>query len=320
MNFINSFFTKSSLAPIFLFTIIALILILIITFYVEGAKKKTGLNIIYLMVAGLFIGIVGLRAHALNNPFYVYMVVLIWNLIFGVLHIFLSGKILEWPKTEPFGWKLLFAAAIVITGFAGLLTFMKMVHYDFNNVGYNLSAVLTFFIPLLFVYAFECYTQIPAKLYFTQKSWIYNKNTELQFRADEISHFFIIKFKLTVQVGGETIISLPMRAPGNIKLGDYFNSTLECYKVTRGTYSIEVRDHSNNYLGWYFSFAEGKNAGKLLDPNKTLLECGLTSPVYFGTAGTEEIESITNQADGEGKSYLINCLREAEYKSQLLNS
>ena len=310
-------FSLSSLPAILFFTIIALLLVVVISFYVDSAKKRMGPNMLYLIVGGIFIGIVGIRATALDNVFYMYMVILCWNLIAGTIHVFLSRQLLIWPKNEPYGWKLLYGFAIVLIGFSALLTFMKMFGYDIL-LWYNISAMLTFFIPLTIQFSYESYLAIPAKIFLPQKAWMYNRNTELKFRADDISHFFIIRYRLTTQSGGQWIDSLPMRAPGQIKLGDYFNSTLECYKVTQGRYSIEVRDQSNNYVGWYLFLSEG--SGKLLDPNKTLLECGLSNPVYFGNSTPEEIDLITNQADREGKTYVITCLRAPEYTSQLLQS
>lgn len=315
----RSILTSHSIPMILLFAIFSIICVLIITYWVQSAKKKIGVNMIYLVISGIFLGIVGIRATALNNPFYFYLIVLCWNLLAGGLHAYLSVKILAWPRDELFGWRFLFATAIVLFGFSVLLTFMRMVDYNFL-VLYNFSAVLTFFIPITMVYAFEAYQLIPQKIYLPQKPWIYNKSNELQFRSEDISHFFIIKYGLTAQVGGEMIQSMPMRAPGQIKLGEYFNSTLENYKVNQGRYSIEVRDRSNNYYGWYFFLSHGKSGQKLLDPNKTLIECGLTTPVYFGTPIPEEIENITNQSDREGRSYLILCKREIEYKSQLLHT
>jgi hypothetical protein len=315
----KSLLSTSAIPAIFLFTIIALVLVLLLTFYVEKAKKKTGLNFIYMLVGGLFIGIVGIRASAINNPFYFYLVVLCWNLISGTIHFFLGDKILGWTKTEAIGWRLVYSLAIVFTGFAGLLAFMQLVDYNFL-VMYNLSAVLTFFIPLTLVYAIECYMLIPQKVYLQQKPWIYNRSSDLVFKSDEISHFFLIKYRLAVQTGGESIESLSMRAPGNIKLGDYFNSTLEVNKVTQGRHSIEARDRSNNSLGWFFFLSDGSATGKMLDPNKTFIELGFTNPVYFGNSNPEAIETITRQAEAEGKNYLINCTRELEYKSQLMKA
>lgn len=315
----KSFLTTNAIPAIFFFTIIALVLVLILTFYVEKAKKKTGLNFIYMLVSGIFIGIVGIRASAINNPFYFYLVVLCWNLLSGTIHFFLSDKILGWTKTEAIGWRLLYSLAIVFTGFAGLLTFMQLVDYNFLLM-YNLSAVLSFFIPLTLVYAIECYLLIPGKVYLQEKPWIYNRSSDLVFKSDEISHFFLIKYRLAVQTGGELIESQSMRAPGNFKLGDYFNATLEVYKVTQGRYSIEVRDRSNNSLGWFFFLSDGSANGRMLDPNKTFLELGFANPVYFGNSNPEAIETITKQAEAEGRNYLIICMRELEYKSQLMKS
>lgn len=315
----KSLLTTSPIPFIFLFTIVALVLVLLLTFYVEKAKKKTGLNFIYMLVSGIFIGIVGIRASAINNPFYFYMVVLCWNLISGTIHFFLSDKILGWTKNAAIGWRLVFSLAIVSAGFAGLLTFMQLVDYEFL-VLYNFSAVLTFFIPLTLVYAIECYLLIPQKVFLQQKPWIYNRSNDLVFKSDEISHFFLIKYRLAVQTGGESIESLSMRAPGNIKLGDYFNSTLEVYKVTQGRHSIETRDRSNNSLGWFFFLSDGSATGRMLDPNKTFIELGFTNPVYFGNSNPEVIETITKQAEVEGKNFTVICTRELEYKSQLMKT
>jgi hypothetical protein len=315
----KNLFTNHSYPAILIFIAIALVIVLIITYYVEKAKRKTGLNLIYLFIGGLFIGIVGIRSEALGNPFYFYLVVLTWNLISGFIHIYLSGKILIWPKTESFGWRLLFALAVVLSGIAGLLIFMKLAGYDMYWQYYNFSAVLTFFIPLLVIYAYECYTIIPRKLYLP-KPWIYKRNNEIRFRSDQINHFLIIKYRLQLQMNSNAFVdSLPMRAPENIKLGDYFDSTLEIRKVSQGK-PIDLKDDSNNYFGWYFFLSDQRTADRLLDPNKTFHECGLTNTVYFGNPSAEEIENITYKADREAKSYLIICKRELEYKAELLNT
>jgi hypothetical protein len=304
---------------ILIFTVLSLVMVLIVTYFVAEAKKRMGIVLLYLLISGIFIGIVGIRASSLDNPFYLYVIVMIWNLIFGVIHYYLSRKLLIWPQKALFGWNLLFAGAIVFMGFAWLLTFLKWDEYDLM-IYYNFSATLTFFIPMLLWYSFECYTNIPEKKFLPKNIWVYSKNSELQFRGDDISHFFVVKYRLAAYSGGEVIDSLPMRAPGHIRLGEYFNSTLECYKMTQGRYSIEVKDPNNNYLGWYFFLSDGKGVEVLLDPGKTLLECGFTNPVYFGNSNPEEIENTTNKADREGKAYLIICKRVLEYQNQLLQS
>jgi hypothetical protein len=317
MSYLNKILSFHAPAFIILFAIIALVLVLVISFYLESAKKQMGRNLLYLTVAGIFIGIVGLKARSLGNPFYVYMVVMIWNLIAGVIHIILAGKILKWPATEAIGWRLLFATAIVIIGFATLLSLMKMMGYN-SFLFYNLSAVTTFFIPLLLVYVYETYLVIPPKIYLAHKPWMYNRSETLELNIEEVSNFLVLKYRLTSQIGHEFIDSLPMRAPASMKLGSYFNATLEDYKVTQERYTIEVKDRGNNYLGWYFFLSDGKTIGQILDPNKTFSELGLTKTIYFGRSTKEEIESLTREADREGKSYLIVCKREQEYKSQLL--
>jgi hypothetical protein len=311
--------TSSSIPLIFVFTILALVLVLILTFKVEQAKKKTGVSFVYLLFAGIFIGLVGLRAVALNNPFYLYMVILFWSLLAGIIHVLISDRVLVWTKSTAFGWRIMYAIALIFSGIAAMMGFMQLMGYDFMIL-YNLSATLTFLIPLTLIFSIDCYLQIPQKVFIQQKPWIYYRSSDLQFKSDEISHFFIIKYHLTSQTGGEVIESLPMRAPGNIKLGDYFNSTLEVNKVSQGRYSVEVRDRTNNSYGWFFFLSDRSNQEKMLDPNKTFLELGFTNPVYFGDSNPEVIETITRQAEREGKFFLITCKREPEYKSQLTKS
>jgi len=314
-RFFISFLTKP-VPPILIFTTLALISALLITFYVESAKKKMGINLLYLFAGGLFLGIVGFRAnHFLGNIFYVYMTIMIWFLLGGILHVILSKKILEWPAVEPFGWRLLFTLAVIFFGCASLLTFMA---FDKDNYKswYNLSACLTFFIPMLLVYAYECYLLIPPKIYLPQKPWMYFKSAPITIDPNEL--IIILKYRLTVETGKESIDSQPMRAPANIKLGDFFNATLEIYRVNQGRYDLEIKDRSNNYLGWFFFLSDGRTIGRILDPNKTLIELGFTNTHVFGPSTIEEIEDITNQKDNEGLSYLIVCKRENEYKSQLM--
>jgi hypothetical protein len=313
----GKFLSTQSPLSIIILTILALIFVLLLTFKVEKAKKKAGLNFLYMFVGGLFLGFVGIRAKAIDNVFFFYMVVLFWNLIAGTIHLFLADRVLEWTKTEPVGWKVLYSLAIVLTGFALLLTFMYADDYNSAWRLYNLSAGLTFFIPMAIAYSIESYMQIPQKVFLLQKPWIYNRSRDLQFKSDEISHFFILKYRLTAQSGAEIIESLPMRAPGNIKLGDYFNSTLEVNKVTQGRYTIETRDISNNSQGWFFFLSDGNSNEKMIDPNKTFLELGLTNSVYFSDSNPDAIETITRQAERENKCYIISCKREIEYKSQL---
>ena len=317
----KTFSNPFNLTITLIFAIIGLLLILLITFFVANAKKKTSLNAIYVLVGGILIGIVGLRASAINNLFYFYMIIMIWNLITGGLHVYLSGKFLEWPKTEPVGWSFLFALAIVLIGYSMMLTFMKIFPWQLPPVFiiYYLSAVLTFFIPLSMVFAIECYQAIPERIYL-QQAWIYRKGPELEWEPNQVSHFVVVRYQLTSKTGGKTIESFPMIAPQDFRLGDYFNSTLEYSSVTQNQYDIEVRDHSNVPLGWYFFLADGSSTGRFLDPNKTFLELGLKNLLFLGQSNEEDIENLKSRHDREGKSYTIICIREHEYKSQLLKA
>ncbi|HNY01369.1 MAG TPA: TssN family type VI secretion system protein [Bacteroidales bacterium] len=310
-----------NLAPILIFSILGLGLILVISFFVPAAKKKTGLNTIYILIGSILLGLPGLRAGAINHLWYFYLVIMIWNFIMGSLHLFLSGKILGWPKTEPVGWRFLFALAIVLIGYTALMTFMGIGGYKLPSffVWYYLSAVLTFFIPLSFLYAIECFQAIPERIYL-QQPWIYKQGSELEWDPNQVSHFVLVRYKLAPQTGSPMIESLPMIAPQDLRLGDYFNSTLEYDKVTQGQYDIEVRDRSNNSLGWYFFLADGSATGRFLDPNRTFLELGMKNLVFFGQANPDEMQSLKAKFDREGKTYTIICKREHEYKSQLLKA
>ncbi len=312
---------KSLLTPnlgiVFLFTVIAMVLVLLITVFLPSAKRKTGPNFIYLIVAGVLIGSIGILAKHIDNAFYFYLLLLSWYSVLGSLHVILFDKFLVWPSEEKIGWRLLFTLGVVLSSQASLLSFMQLGKYDLMNF-YNISASTAFFAPLLLVYAFECYILIPAKVYLEQKPWIYNRTQELVFRNDEVSGFYLIKYRLTPYTGGERFDSLVMRAPNNIKLGDYFNSTLEVQKVRQDRYNIETRDQSNRNCGWFFFLADGSVNGRMLDPNKNLQELGFTKSVFYGHASSEQIDKITNQAVREGKCYTIICKREHEYKSQLV--
>jgi len=303
---------------IFVFTILAMALVFLITVFVQKAKKKTGLCFTYILIGGIAIGIVGFSAKFIDNAFYYYLVLVFWFLIIGTLHVFLFDKLLEWPRSEAVGWRLLYTFACILAGTAVMLSFMQLTGYKLMPF-YNLTAAFSFFIPFMLVYSFECYLAVPQKVFIQQKPWVYNKNTELQFRNDDVSNFFLVKYRLAAQTGGERIESLSMRCPGSIKLGDYFNSTLEVSKVKQNRYNIETRDRSNKNFGWFFFHADGSANGRMLDPNKTLLELGFTNPVYYGNSSSpEQIDEITRVAEHEGKSYIILCKREHEYKSQIM--
>ena len=310
----KSFF--NNLGVIFLFTILAMALVFLITIYVDKAKKKMGVCFAYILTAAILVGVAGFSAKFIDNAFYYYLVLLFWFMILGTVHVFLFENYLNWFKDEPVGWRLLFSVAVIFAGLAGLLSMMQISAYKLMPY-YNLTAAFAFFIPFMLVYSFECYLMIPKKVFIQQKPWVYNKNIELQFRNDDVSRFFLVKYRLAAQTGGERIESLSMRCPGSIKLGDYFNSTLEISKVKQNRYSIETRDRSNKNFGWFFFLADGSANGRMLDPNKTLHELGFTNPVFYGNSSPEQIEEITKQAEREGKSYIIICKREHEYKSQI---
>lgn len=306
-----------NLGVVFIFTISAMALVLLVTYFVPKAKKKTGLSFVYMLTGGILIGVAGIFAKMIGNPFYFYLVVLFWLLITGTVHMYLFDRLFEWSRLEPVGWRLLFTLAVVLAGMAGLVSFMQLNGYK-DMATYNLIAALAFFVPFMLVYSFECYLMIPQKVFIQQKPWVYNKDKELEWGDDEVSHFFLVKYKLTAQTGGERIESLVMRASGNLKLGDYFNATLEVYKVKQDRYSIETRDRSNKNFGWFFFLADGSATGRMLDPNKTFLELGFTNQVFYGIASKEQIENINRQAEREGKSNNIICKREYEYKSQIM--
>ena len=201
-----------NLSIILLWSILGLLILLLVSYLVPEARKKTSINALYVVGAGIFLGIVGLRADAINNLFFFYLVIVIWNLIAGSLHVFLSGKFLEWPKTVPFVWGFLFALALVLIGFSVLLSFMKIVSYQLPSffVYYYLSATLTFFIPMSMAYAYECYMEIPAKKYLPPP-WIYKIGPELNWDRTQVYQFVVLKYKLSVQSNGPMIISLPGR-------------------------------------------------------------------------------------------------------------
>jgi hypothetical protein len=252
-----------------IFFVIAIVLFLTYLGRVEGAGKKKWALLLYMLVAGIMIGMI----HRLGFfeftklPLWFFIVAQFWLLIVGTLHAVLFKKLI--PLESKIQWKILFTFAICFFGYGlVILSFKTFFHSPFPRI-YFLPGFF-FLVPTFVLIAFDYFIKIPTKVYI---AWEFPAPGTLPDPKDnEMADLIIVNFEIRKQTEDNRTV-FKAKAPKGMALGKLFYFFISDYNSRNPSNPILISDSDNKRFKWSFyqpgSFFKAK---KHLDAEITVSE------------------------------------------------
>jgi hypothetical protein len=257
--------------------IIILFAVALVIFTVFSAKAKEAkpfkkVNLLYLLVGGLFFGIAGLSAYlGLSTQPIIYFIVLqVLILIIGICHAIFSRNILPWVSKSGFLWEFLFSLIILALGSVFLLLsfalFAKLEEFQFIL----LSSVTWFLVPLFFMRSIDYYLEIPVKIF---KTWKYPIGEKIPDPSDsELAIPVVISFEFQKRVEEPGITNFRAKAPRDMQFGRLFYFFINDYNDRHPEGTIEVADKDKSAFSWvFFHKPKWYVKTKYIDPDESIL-------------------------------------------------
>ena len=245
------------------FFIIALIFFGIYLKKVKDAGKKKWKLILYLIVAGILVGLIGILGFIefTKLPLWIFIVAQVWLLLIGILHTWLFEKIIPLENTN-FG-RILFTLALCFFGYVlVLLSFVLYFKSPFPRF-YFLPAFF-FIAPPFVIIAFNNFIKIPMKVY---KEWDFPAPDTLPDPSDnEMADPIIVNFEIRKQCADSRTV-FKAKAPKAMDLGRLFYFFIIDYNSRNPNNPILIDDCNKKLFKWSFYMTANIITGKIhLDP------------------------------------------------------
>jgi hypothetical protein len=234
--------------PLFIFSLVALSIMYARVKEMKPDKRRST----YYALIGAFI-------FALSSLFFFLLTQISWIWIFfllilyfsglGILHHYMSSKIIPWTKRAHLFWVFLYALVVAAIGTIGYL----WGYYFLSKHGFNWAFLMAgsfFFLPTFIVHAFNALHEIPKREY---KKWYYPIGQAIDDPTDrELEAPFVISFEFEKKFDDTNVTSFRAKAPRYMKFGRLFYFFINDYNSRHAESKIEyVYDKSKPY-GWVF--------------------------------------------------------------------
>ena len=219
---------------------------------VKEIKKYKMETLLYFFITALCFGITGLLGLTtlLDDLTTFFIILQIFALIIGILHTVIVYRMLPWTSKNKFVWEFLFSFSIACLGALLLLLVLKFIaglvilHY------LMLTAIFWFFVPFLFVQAFNRYLAIPSKIF---RKWYYPVGKEIADPLDsELVALLVVSFVFHKKMNDPEITTFRAKAPQKMVFGRLFYYFINDYNERHPESTIEFTDQQNHPFGWVF--------------------------------------------------------------------
>ncbi len=165
-----------------------------------------------------------------------------------------------------------------ITAALGLIVFVFCFDYlcfDDLATHYGMS-ILMFLIPFLFLKTFEMLLRIPPEIH---KVWFYPLGEEEpDFDEIDLNKIYLVELEFTKSINDTEIKNYKVKAPLDLKFGDWYRSFLDNYNYKFDQDPIQFMDDQQNPFGWSFT-NKPKNwwqSPNFIDPDLTIKQNKIT--------------------------------------------
>lgn len=235
----------------------------------DSVKRNKAGNLIYILLAGLCIGIMGL-VHFLGlttKPFILFIILQILMLVLGMIHNRIFQGVLEWPSETSFKAEFLLTLNIATIGGIFLLLALTYTGINYFNT-LMISSVIWFLVPFIFTKAIIWHAMIPERIF---KTWSYPVDKPMADPTDaELASPMVISFEFQKKVNEDDSTIFRAKAPKDIQFGRLFYFFINDYNSRHPEGTIEVSSKSNPYP-WVFHFKpKWFVKTRYLDPDETV--------------------------------------------------
>ncbi len=222
-------------------------------------RKKSLLSnkqlLLLVLVFGLPMALAGLvgRIYLIFMPWY-YLVLQAGSLGLGVFYVReLDHLLREDRHRQPLFGHLLTGVILLLGGFLFSLLFNF-----FSSLRYGLWAatcLLPFYLPLLFVQAFEALVVIPNEI---RKIWYYPRHAD-EVVLDDVDPYRLMILAVELQKNpgsGEPPVKVKARTPADLPFGVWFQKFIDDYNYKFPNEPIQTANASEEEYGWLFYYVK----------------------------------------------------------------
>jgi len=204
------------------------------------------------------------------NGFSYYLFLCVLYLVFGALITFMFKK--EYFEITKYKLMIEILVVLVITS---LSYFGFSLVFDFTSGldigGIYAKSVFFFIIPYFFMLALDTFLRIPTSIY---KVWYVNEFAEEpDFDKVNIRNIYLLSVDLMKDVNQNKTTNIRVKAPFEMKFGDWYQSFLVNYNDKYVESPIQYKFLDGTSMGWVFytkpSLFKRK---KFIDANKSVLQ------------------------------------------------
>jgi hypothetical protein len=233
----------------------ALILYTVFEKRVKDTKPHRTRNLIYCIAGGVTFGLLTLVAFfgLRNYSVYYFIVIQVLMLMTGIVHINIIRRILPWSESVSFWGGLLFSIVIACVGAIFMLVAFSSLNLT-SHYFLMLSALLWFFIPLLFIQTIARYLDIPKIAY---KKWYYPVNQQIPPPRDrDLASPVVITFEFRKKQTDTNNTVFRAKAPLQMSLGKLFFYFINDYNDRHPDTPVEIIEEDKAF-GWLFYHKPG---------------------------------------------------------------
>lgn len=256
----------------FLIIVFLVIFLILLGFVLKNKEVKASFfrSLLYVIVTALVLSAGGLMGNEnLLQLAYqmIFILLCVWMLAFGLLHVFLLKKLLPWVEEDNYGTQLLFTMLGAVLGAVFLMLLFRFIGFHFF-VGIYLTAFLMFVLPYVFYGVIKRYLNIPVKIL---RKWYYPVDKHIEDPSDrEMEMPLVVGFEFKKKTGDKNMTTFRAKAPKEMAFGKLFYYFINDYNHRNPDEKIEYLNEKDKAIGWIFYF-KSKMFSKIryIDPEET---------------------------------------------------
>lgn len=176
-------------------------------------------------------------------------------------------------KREVQQYKILFQVSVMvfILLLGGYLFALLFNLLNGTKNGYaGMTAMLSFFLPLIFYWTYSAFIAIPFEIY---KVWEYPTGMveEVNFDGLDFNKLMVLELEFSRQPDDVDRLRVKAKAPANITFGEWFRKFLDDYNYKFPNQTIVYEKEDGNMHNWvFYSKRSFFHRRRLLDPDQTI--------------------------------------------------
>ncbi|MGI4743364.1 MAG: TssN family type VI secretion system protein [Janthinobacterium lividum] len=233
--------------------------------------------LLLVLIFGLPMALAGLvgRIYLIFMPWY-YLVLQAGFLGLGIFYVReLDHLLREDRHRQPLFGHLLTGVIMLLGGylFSLLFNFFSSLHYGL----WAATCVLPFYLPLLFVQAFEALVVIPSEI---RKIWHYPRHAA-EVVLDDVDPYRLMILAVELQKSpgsGEPPVKVKARTPADLPFGVWFQKFIDDYNYKFPNEPIQTMNASEEEYGWLFYYVKPSLFGlrRYIDADQSIANNKLT--------------------------------------------